>query len=154
MSVHSGTHFETSTSPVATLFLLLLQLQSGNGRLHLNQHSKPSGFETDTGPLATLIHISTVIGANLSEPYTNGTMLRNPLVCIYTYICRVHTSPPSPALQANITGLMTSFNNSMYIRMKHGKADGSVCCFLLLFLYMFDEAKKSSETCLVYGTTI
>ena len=49
----------------------------------------------------------------LGEPHTSGTVLRNPLV--YTvYASMVHTSPPSPALWANVSGSMMSFNNSMY----------------------------------------
>ena len=94
-----------------------------------------------------------IIGASLSEPHTSGT---DPLVCVYIYIyvyyVRLRTSPPGPALQANVTGSMTSFNNSPYeawqggwcllLLLKHGKADGSVCWFLLLFLYTFDAAKK------------
>ena len=62
-------------------------------------------------------------------------------------------------LWANVTGSMTSFNNSwqsdgsvccLLLFLKRGKADGSVCWFLSLFLYTFDEAKKrklDSQTC-------
>ena len=66
----------------------------------------------------------------------------------------VRMLPPGPVLWANVTGSMTSFNNPTYaawqsgsvccllLLLKHGKADGSVCWFLLLFLYTFYEAKK------------
>ena len=59
-----------------------------------------------------VIHGHCIIGASLSGPHTSGTVLCNPLV--YIYICIVHTSPPGSTLQANVTGSMTSFNNSTW----------------------------------------
>ena len=76
---------------------------------------------------------------NCASPTLSGTVLRNPPV----YICMVHTLPPGPVLQANVTGSMTmnfdfDFDGNnlmyMYVRMKHGKADGSICYFLLVTL--------------------
>ena len=56
--------------------------------------------------------------------------IRIKLYGMYIYICMVRTyvapppAPPGPALRANVTGSMTSSNNSL---------DGSVCCLLLLW---------------------
>ena len=57
-----------------------------------------------------------LVGASLSGPHTSSTVLRNPpvYIYIYMYVCMVHTSPPSPALWANVTSSMTSFNNSTW----------------------------------------
>ena len=66
-----------------------------------------------------------VIEASLSEPHTSGTVLRNPLVytCTCMYVCMYGTYV-GPVLRANVTGSMTSCNNSCS-RTWRGRTNGS-----------------------------
>ena len=73
------------------------------------------------------------------------------MVRMYIYVCMVRTSPPGPVLRSNVTGLMTSFNNSNMAERMAPSAASSYSFYTRLM--KLRKGKLDSQTCLVHGNT-